>query len=255
MKLQVKIHESHINQIQRGQLAYVVLDSKPDQRFEGVVNRVAPLPDSSSRWSNPNLKVYATEILVTDMLPNVKPGVSARAEILITNLDDVIAVPLQAVTTRGGKPVVFVDEPPRAVSVSIGQYNTKVIEIVSGVKPGDRVLLSPPVDADEKDLGGSVVGPGETPAVPDSNKVQRAFARAAGGEHQPRDGGFSARYRMAGTNGVNSRRRPGSALSSQPAADALRKAVRGDGQKRVDTVPAAKSEQGRSEKTRPAPLP
>ncbi len=246
MKLQVKVHESHVNQITRGQLAFVVLDSMPDRRFGGVVNRVAPLPDSSTRWSNPNLKVYATEILVTDDLPNVKPGVSARAEILITNLEDVIALPLQTVSTRGGKPVVFVGDPPRAVAVTVGRYNMKVIEITSGVKPGDRVLLSPPFDPNEKDLAGSVVAPGETPDAPDSNKVQRAFARAAADEHQPRDGGFSARHKL-NTNGVSGGRRPAGVLSSQPAVDALRKAVRGD--KRPEpSVPAGRPEPVRSEK-------
>ena len=100
MKLLVKIHESHINQLQLGQTAYVVLDSMPDQRFKGTVNRVAPLPDSQSRWGNPDLKVYATEIVVTDKLPGIKPGVSARAEIIITNLTDALSVPLQAVTTH-----------------------------------------------------------------------------------------------------------------------------------------------------------
>ena len=107
MKLKVKIHESHINQVQLGQPAFVVLDSMPDQRFRGVVNKVAPLPDSQSRWGNPDLKVYATEILVTDKLPDVKPGVSARAEVIITNLPDALTVPIQAVTTRKGKQVVF----------------------------------------------------------------------------------------------------------------------------------------------------
>jgi HlyD family secretion protein len=248
MKLQVKIHESHINQIARGQQAFVVLDSKPDQRFEGVVNRVAPLPDSSSRWGNPNLKLYATEILITDPLPNVKPGVSARAEILITNLDDVIAVPLQAVTTRGGKPVVFLDDPPYPVSVTVGQYNTKVIEIVSGLKPGDRVLLSPPLDANEKDLGGSVIAPGEEPAALDTNKVQKAFARAAAEEHLPRDGGFAARHKLQGTNALKGTRSGIGTLSSQPAADALRKAVRGDGLKRGGAAPVTKPDAPRSEK-------
>jgi HlyD family secretion protein len=248
MKLQVKIHESHVTQIARGQAAYVVLDSMPDKRFEGVVNRVAPLPDSSTRWSNPNLKLYATEILVTDHLPNVKPGVSARAEILITNLNDVIAVPLQAVTTRGGKPVVFAGTPPRAVSIAVGRYNTKVIEIVSGLNPGDRVLLSPPLDAEERDLAGSLVAPGETPTAPDSNKVQRAIARAE--EHQPRDGGFSARYRPDGTNAMIGRRRSGG-LSSQPAVDALRKAVRGDGARRDEAGPARTEPSRGAKKTEP----
>ena len=66
MKLRVKIHESHVNQVHPDQPAFVVLDSMPDQRFQGVVAKVAPLPDTQARWGNPDLKVYATEILVTE---------------------------------------------------------------------------------------------------------------------------------------------------------------------------------------------
>ncbi|MCX8156564.1 MAG: efflux RND transporter periplasmic adaptor subunit [Verrucomicrobiae bacterium] len=161
-KVTVKVHESHVNQLTRGQPAYVVLDAMPDRRFQGAVNRVAPLPDTSSRWANPNLKVYATEILILEPLPNVKPGVSARAEIIITNLKSVLTVPIQCVTTRKGKQVVFLaDNPSVPVPVNVGMYNTKFIEITSGLKEGDRVLLSPPFDAQEKDLAGAIVGKDE----------------------------------------------------------------------------------------------
>jgi len=79
MKLQLRIHESHINQCISANKAFVRSGMRwPDQRFQGEVNKVGVVPDSQSRWSNPNLKVYATEILVTDKLPDVKPGVSAR---------------------------------------------------------------------------------------------------------------------------------------------------------------------------------
>lgn len=162
MKLQVKIHESHINQVRLGQPAYLVLDSMPDQRLRGVVNKVGLLPDGSSRWSNPNLKVYATEILVTDKLPDVKPGVSARAEIIITNMENVLTVPIQAVATRKGQQVVFLaSAPDRPVSVNVGMYNTKFIEITSGLHDGDHVLLAPPMDAEEKDLSGAILANGE----------------------------------------------------------------------------------------------
>jgi hypothetical protein len=58
MKLPVQIHESHINRVRKwatGPLPFVlVLDSMPpEQRFHGIVNRIAPLPDSQSRWGNP----------------------------------------------------------------------------------------------------------------------------------------------------------------------------------------------------------
>ncbi|HWQ92130.1 MAG TPA: efflux RND transporter periplasmic adaptor subunit, partial [Clostridia bacterium] len=154
MKVQVKIHESHINQVKPGLPAFVVLDSMPDQRFRGTVTRVAPLPDSQSRWGNPDLKVYATEVVINDDLPDIKPGVSARAEVIVTNLADVLSVPIQAVTTRNGKQVVFLASAPnQPVPVTIGLYNTKFIEVVDGLNDGDHVLLAPPLDSSEKDLG------------------------------------------------------------------------------------------------------
>jgi HlyD family secretion protein len=178
MKLQVRIHESHINQIRHGLSAFVVLDSMPDQRYHGVITKVAPLPDSQSRWGNPNLKVYATEIRITDRLPDVKPGVSARAEIIVTNLANVLTVPIQAVTTLRGQQMAYVaGDPPRPVAVGVGMYNEKFIEITSGLKEGDRVLLAPPFDTQEKDLGGAILARGETLPAADTNQVARVLAR------------------------------------------------------------------------------
>ncbi|HSA00377.1 MAG TPA: efflux RND transporter periplasmic adaptor subunit [Candidatus Paceibacterota bacterium] len=186
MKLRVKIHESHINQIQAGQPAFIVLDSMPDQRFSGEVKRVAPLPDSQSRWGNPNLKVYATEIVITSKLPDIKPGVSARAEIVITNLQNVVTVPIQAVTTRKGKQVVFLaSAPENPVPVTIGQYNIKFIEIAEGLKEGDRVLLSPPFDSQDKDLAGSIVTTNDAIPAASPQTAAEANSRNDNGRPQP----------------------------------------------------------------------
>lgn len=163
MKVTIKVHESHVNKVRAGQAAFVVLDPMPDQRFQATVSKVAVLPDTQSSFGNPNLKVYKTEVIITDALPDVKPGVSARAEIVITNIPQALTVPIQAVTTRKGKPTVFVqrggqDEP---VPVEVGLFNTKFIAINSGISEGDRVLLSPPYDLHEKDLGGAVMAEGD----------------------------------------------------------------------------------------------
>jgi HlyD family secretion protein len=163
MKLSIRVHESQINMVRVGQPAFVVLDSMPDTRFQGRVSRVGLLPDTQARWANPNLKVYVTEVLVTDQLPDVKPGVSARAEIVITNLQNVITVPIQAVTTQRGEPVVFVAQgrSAAAVPVEVGLYNTKFIQILSGLEEGDRVLLAPPFDTEERDLSGAILAGAE----------------------------------------------------------------------------------------------
>jgi HlyD family secretion protein len=159
MKVTIKVHESHVGLVQVGQPAFVKLDSMPDQRFQGVVEKVALLPDSQSRFGNPNLKVYNTEVVITDPLPGVKPGVSAQAEIVITNMSNALSVPLQAVTTLKGRQVVYAQQGSghMPVPVQVGMFNTKFIEITSGIKEGDRVLLSPPFDTQEKDLEGAVL--------------------------------------------------------------------------------------------------
>src|SRR5688572_19772635 len=230
MKLTVKIHESHINMISPGQPAFIVLDSMPDQRFRGHVSKVGLLPDTTSRWGNPNLKVYATEILVTDKLPDVKPGVSARAEVIITNLHDVISVPLQAVTTREGKPVVYLadGEEARPIDVQVGLYNTKFIEVTSGLKEGDHILLSPPFDTQQKDLGGAILAEGEE--VPLTNAVVMTKAVRNGSEEPmaeapvdgPSDGGERARAaRGPAVEGENGGQR--SSGGARPNFEAMRK--------------------------------
>jgi HlyD family secretion protein len=211
MKVQVRIHESHINQIRPGQPAYIVLDSMPDQRFRGFVAKVALLPDSSSRYGNPNLKVYVTEVRVADSLPNIKPGVSARAEIVITNLSDVLTVPIQAVTTLGGKQVTYLaGNPPRAMPVQVGMYNNKFIEVASGLNEGDRVLLAPPFDTQEKDLSGAVMAKGDTVPQVDSNQVKRVLADVPG-----RNGNGSD----TSTDETRSRREGGRGFGGQPRGE------------------------------------
>jgi len=162
MKVKVKVHESYVNQVRVGQTAFIVLDSLPDERFRGEVTKIGVLPDAQSRYGNSNLKVYATEIVITDKLPDVKPGVSARAEIVITNLEDVLKVPIQCVTTVNGNQVCYVRgrSEPKAIPVEIGLFNNKFIEIKAGLRSGDRILLSPPIDSNV-DLGGALLNENE----------------------------------------------------------------------------------------------
>ncbi|HOK77805.1 MAG TPA: hypothetical protein PLW35_08800, partial [Verrucomicrobiota bacterium] len=114
------------------------------------------------------------EIVLTDLPPDAKPGVSARAEILITNIANALSVPIQAVTTLKGKQVCYVADGSKVtpVPVQVGMFNTRFIEITSGLKEGDRVLLSPPFDTQEKDLEGAVLAAEERNRMQLTNRVQ-----------------------------------------------------------------------------------
>lgn len=209
MKVTVKVHESHVNNIRAGLPSYVILDSMPDARFEGYVERVALLPDTQARWGNPNLKVYNTEVFITDPLPDVKPGVSAKAEIIITNIFDALSVPIQAVTTLKGKQVVYALDGGKPVPkpVEVGMYNTKFIQIISGIGEGDRVLLAPPFDTQDRDLDGAVLTAEEKAAV--TNRPARI----------PRNGDRNGNGSGPdSTSTTNTSRAPSMAIADGPAA-------------------------------------
>ncbi|HZO86575.1 MAG TPA: efflux RND transporter periplasmic adaptor subunit [Verrucomicrobiae bacterium] len=160
MIVEIRVHESHVLQIHPGLEAYVTIDSIPDRRFRAKVTKVAVLPNSQDRWMNPNLKVYSTDVLIEEELPDLKPGASARAEIIVTNLINALTVPLQAVTTVKGKQVCYVQDGDNLVPVpvSVGNFNDQFIEIRSGLKEGIQVALTPPAAAsDETDFSGSVL--------------------------------------------------------------------------------------------------
>lgn len=196
MKVEVKVHESHISQVKVGQKAFVVLDSIPDSHFLGEVTKIGVLPDAQSRFGNPNLKVYSTEIVIIEELPDIKPGVSARAEIVITNLKDVITVPIQCVTTVNGKQVCYAKSlgGPKPEQVEIGLFNNKFIEIKSGLNEGDRVLLAPPIDT-SVDLGGALIDEEddvdtplpERPKEPSQAQPDRQRQRPDDGQRRQRD--------------------------------------------------------------------
>jgi len=169
MIVEIRVHESHVLQIRPGLEAYVTIDSIPDRRFRSKVTKVAVLPNSQDRWMNPNLKVYSTDVLIEDELPNLKPGASARAEIIVTNLVNALTIPLQSVTTVKGKQICYVQQGTElvAVAVSVGNFNDQFIEIRSGLKEGDQVALTPPAGASEDlDLSGSVLSTGDPRSSP-----------------------------------------------------------------------------------------
>jgi multidrug efflux pump subunit AcrA (membrane-fusion protein) len=128
------------------------VDAFPDQPLTGEISKVGVLPDSQNRWMNPDLKVYLTTIIIDGTHDWVKPGMSAKVEILVDHLTDVVYVPVQAVTPVDDRQYCYVMGAfgPNRHEVEIGQFNDEFIEVKKGLKEGDLVLLRPPDGADKE---------------------------------------------------------------------------------------------------------
>src|SRR2546429_4874501 len=161
MSVKVKIHESYIKKIKKGQRVRITVDAFPDTILGGEVSKVAVLPDSQNRWMNPDLKVYLTTITINGTYDWLKPGMSAKTEILVDHLDDVVYAPIQSVVPSEGKQICYVVHGLKREKreVEIGQFNNDFIEIKKGLKEGEKVLLTPP-ESSEPETGEKEKKPG-----------------------------------------------------------------------------------------------
>ncbi|NOX59506.1 MAG: HlyD family efflux transporter periplasmic adaptor subunit [Planctomycetes bacterium] len=145
MLVKVRIHESKTGLIALGQRVAIEVEGIPDIVFEGTVTKIAPLADSQGGWLNPDMKEYATEIELDSTDHELKPGVTARANILVNDVVDVLAVPIQAIYGVGEKHFAFVGRSrtdAKAVEVEVGATSDTYVEVRSGLSEGDTVLLT-----------------------------------------------------------------------------------------------------------------
>lgn len=146
MSVRANIHESAVQRVREGQQVSVRIDAFPNSRLTGEVIKVAVVADSGNAFMNPDLKVYPTIVRIDGEHDWLRPGMSAEVEILVGSLDNVVYVPIQAVAFQDGEQVVYVARGGRREMrrVETGNYSEQFIEIVSGLRSGEEVMLLPP---------------------------------------------------------------------------------------------------------------
>lgn len=152
VKVEARIHEANLDKVKVGFPVTIKVDAVPGAIFTGTVTKIAILPDQMSMHMNPDLKVYRTEINVTDEgegspSRELRTGMGCQIEIVAAEFDDAVYIPVQAVITVGEQPTVYVlrrgKTKPR--DVEIGMDNNRMVHIISGLEKGEKVLMAPPL--------------------------------------------------------------------------------------------------------------
>lgn len=185
MQVEVDVNENDIIRVSLGDTAVIDVDSYTamDKKFQGIVTQIANTANPKS--SADAVTEFKVEIRIlnesfNDLLSEIqgpspfRPGMTASVEIITTVKQDVLSVPLAAVTTRNPKldknrfgndnddaestnvnnqskkeeeikEVVFVNDGGKAkmVEVKTGISDYDNIEILSGLKEGDQVVSGP----------------------------------------------------------------------------------------------------------------
>jgi hypothetical protein len=151
MVVNTKVHEALISRVKAGQEAQVRVDAFPDRVLKGRVKHVANVSAKSESWSSTDVKVYPTAVEIEDEFDGLRPDMSAEVTIYTdAPHKNVLIVPIQAIvgSTQMGKVrkcFVLTPNGPEEKEVSIGLNNDTHVEIKSGLKEGDEVVVNPRV--------------------------------------------------------------------------------------------------------------
>lgn len=156
---EVGVHEASLAKVHPGQPAIVTVEILPGKRFLGTVGMVAPLPDSTGMFLNPDLKVFNTQVYLDTNDSALRSGMTCKAEIIVEQYEDAVYVPVQAVTRIAGEPTVYVyDGKSKSMTprkVEIGLDNNRMIRVISGLAEGEVVVLDPPLKSSSVDTAAS----------------------------------------------------------------------------------------------------
>ena len=143
--------------ISEGQKARIRVDANPRAIYEGRVRTLATMPSQTDFLSS-DVKVYQTMVSIDSVSKkdNLKPGMSAEVTILAEDIGEVLVIPIQSVVgnvAMGDKRKCFVLDAqgyPQERDIEVGKSNDKHVEVKSGIKEGEIVVMNPRVLLPEK---------------------------------------------------------------------------------------------------------
>ncbi len=166
MEAQVNVDENDVGSIAIGQKAEIQVDALPDRTLNGVVSEISNSANTSGNGTTEQKTEFAVKITITDPPKELRPGMTASAEIITKTEEKALSVPIQSVAVRtldqlamkgekrkdaekrykadkdGFAEIVFCVEGGKAMAkqVKTGIQNENLIQILDGLKEGDEVV-------------------------------------------------------------------------------------------------------------------
>lgn len=141
----IEVSEVDVNRLAAGQTTYLVFDAVPDKEYQGEVIAVALAGNVQQGAVN-----FRVTVQLVDSDEQVRPGMTAAVNIVVTELEDVLLVPNRAVRVLDGQRVVYVlrNGQQQAVVIQLGASSDSYSEVASGdLQEGDTIILNPVISA------------------------------------------------------------------------------------------------------------
>jgi len=132
----ILLPERDIYSLEVGQAAYVTVGALDNMSIPGVVTAVSPSVDPISG-------LVSVEVRFDDTEGVLRPGLSGRVAVITRTSDDAVVYPERVLRrTRSGFQIAVVQDGRAELrEVTIGIRSHGMVEIVSGIVPGDSVII------------------------------------------------------------------------------------------------------------------
>jgi HlyD family secretion protein len=139
---EVRVDETDIVNVHLGQPADVTIDAIPHKIFRGTVTEIGDnaivrstgVATSQAASTSEEAKDFKVVVTLTDPPQNLRPGLSSTAKITTANRDNVVSVPIQALTVRSPADLVPKDAKGNSVQAATSAPDTvKQKEEIQGV--------------------------------------------------------------------------------------------------------------------------
>lgn len=140
MQVKFGIHEARIKDVRSGMPAKVQIQ---DRVFEGEVQSIASVAKPGGWWNGNMVKYEA--IIKFQALPGLKPGMSAKVEVSLSQHKNVETIPVAAVVEQDERYYCWVVTASgmERREVEIGDADDQFLVAKAGVKEGDVVAVNP----------------------------------------------------------------------------------------------------------------
>ena len=170
LEVQAQVPVSDVTQIRKGMPAQIDVEGIAGRRFEGRVERINPSAEPGTRTINIHVSLANEDSLL-------KAGMFARVSMTTAAEIEVPALPLSAVRFEGGQSYVWViaDDKLARRPVGIGRRDERaqLVEVTSGVTPGD-VVLATKFDNLKDGLAAKVISLAAESKIADKNRPAAA---------------------------------------------------------------------------------
>ena len=142
-----QVAEVDSSKIRTGLPVSVSLDGIPDRIFRGRIEKIADSLTAGPQDRPIKSLEFAVRLEAPDS-QRMRPGMAARLEVETDRFRNVLAVPLAAIETTGGRSFLWVerDGRPERRPVTIGRTNELMAIVTAGLSGGERIA-SHPLDA------------------------------------------------------------------------------------------------------------